>query len=336
MASITSNRKFLDRKLPERSYLDFEYEGKPYPSYIRLPFFENIKVSETRNSNLVTHAPIGRNSPLFSWIGAGARNISLEFKMTLPLLIDSVLSISEYKEVSNPDGAQVGGYGKVNAYFAQVSEDNSKTPDIAILAANEYVKSIKEDGIGSFLRENQQLNGNERQELTEYRDLNEDSALNIFNKIDSIISNSIDLVSEGIGSLASLFGGASPASLRQNEVIAIVMFWLNVVRTSVLNNSLNPKYGPPLIRLNHGILYRDVGCVCQSYSIKFDEKAGFDLRTLLPRSIIVNMKLMEVRVGDFSIFEPGHAVKKYNNVGWEVLIDNDVLQTIDPLKDDDN
>ena len=67
MPSPLSTKKFLDRKLSERSYIDFEYpDSKGVLPTIRLPFFENIEIIEAKAANLPVHSPIGRNSPLFS------------------------------------------------------------------------------------------------------------------------------------------------------------------------------------------------------------------------------------------------------------------------------
>jgi hypothetical protein len=105
------------------------------------------------------------------------------------------------------------------------------------------------------------------------------------------------------------------------RVIDLIIYWTNIVRSSVVNYAKNPIYGPPIIRLNHGILYQDIPCVCTSYSIDFEEQAGYDLDTLLPRKIKISMKLEELRTGDFGDFEPkGEAVKRDNLAGWEAVV----------------
>ena len=85
--------------------------------------------------------------------------------------------------------------------------------------------------------------------------------------------------------------------------------------------------GPPVIRLNHGILYQDVPCICRGYSIKYDKAAGMDMETLLNRRIHFSMDLDEFRAGDFGEYKLNEVVKKDNVTGWESIIKN---STTDP------
>ena len=88
----------------------------------------------------------------------------------------------------------------------------------------------------------------------------------------------------------------------------------------MVNNSKNPLYGPPVIRLRHGILYQDVPCICTNYSIDYNEAAGYDIDTLLPRQLKVTMKLEEIRTGDFGEFDTTDIIKKDNLAGWEAVV----------------
>ena len=70
----------------------------------------------------------------------------------------------------------------------------------------------------------------------------------------------------------------------------------------------------------HGILYRYVPCVCLSYDLRHNDNAGFDLFTLLSKSINVRMILAEHRVGNFKKFNPGKIVERDNLAGWEAIL----------------
>ncbi len=110
---------------------------------------------------------------------------------------------------------------------------------------------------------------------------------------------------------------------KKDNAISLVNYWVNIIRSSVLNNSINPILGPPIVRINHGILYRDVPCVCTDYSIDFDENAGYDLNTLLPKKIKVKLNLVETRTGNFAKYEPGAAQGETDRdtaTGWESII----------------
>ena len=104
------------------------------------------------------------------------------------------------------------------------------------------------------------------------------------------------------------------------KTIDVLVYWINLIRASVVNNSKNPIYGPPVLRLRHGIMFQDIPCICQSYSIDWDEKAGYDLYTLLPRRLNISLKLEELRTGDFGNFDHTKVISKDNLAGWEAVM----------------
>ena len=73
----------------------------------------------------------------------------------------------------------------------------------------------------------------------------------------------------------------SGASDQRRKIISKITSFVASVRSSVVNNAREPIYGIPIVRLSYGILYDNVPCVCESYSIDYDPVAGFDLKTLL-------------------------------------------------------
>jgi len=87
--------------------------------------------------------------------------------------------------------------------------------------------------------------------------------------------------------------------------------------------------GPPIIRLKHGELYNNIPCICHSYNISVDGKAGMDRRTLLSRRIKVDMDLEEFRAGNFGKYDPTQliTVERDNVAGWEAIIEH---STADP------
>jgi len=104
----------------------------------------------------------------------------------------------------------------------------------------------------------------------------------------------------------------------------------------VLNNAEDPTVGPPLIRLNYGMLYEDIPCIMESYAINnsfsTDPKDVHDVdfigNLLIPRNknYTINMVLKEVRTGDFlkTKFEPSKITSRDNNVGFEQIIGEDI------------
>ncbi len=69
-------------------------------------------------------------------------------------------------------------------------------------------------------------------------------------------------------------------------------------------------------------MYEDVPCICKDYNISYNEAAGYDMETLLPRQIKVSMKLEEFRAGNFEKFDATstRALDRDNNAGWESVV----------------
>ena len=84
------------RLLELRSGLFFEYpklnRGDSNLLFF-LPFWENPIISENKEARLVEYDVINRGSTLFSHTGASARNISIEFTLTLPHIMRSINSV---------------------------------------------------------------------------------------------------------------------------------------------------------------------------------------------------------------------------------------------------
>jgi hypothetical protein len=122
-------------------------------------------------------------------------------------------------------------------------------------------------------------------------------------------------------------------SQQNKKIIDVVVYWINLIRSSVINNSVKVYQGPPIIRVTHGILFQDVPCLCMSYNIQPDEAGGYDPATLLPRVMNVDLDLSELRHGNFTNYRAGSPIERDNIVGWEAVITPDVNHavTLDPL-----
>jgi len=114
------------------------------------------------------------------------------------------------------------------------------------------------------------------------------------------------------------------------QIYDIVMWWVNLVRSSVINNAEKSLEPPPLIRLSHGIMYNDIPCICTDYRIDNDENAGYDLKTFFPRKLKIKMDLEEIRIGNFGKYYPGLETFGDNLAGWEAIIEHG---TKDPYVD---
>ena len=104
--------------------------------------------------------------------------------------------------------------------------------------------------------------------------------------------------------------------------VKYVAWWVNLIRSSVLNNQQDVTQGPPLIRLKHGELYDNIPCICKSYNIASVQDAGRDVKSLLSRRIKVSMDLEEYRAGNFGEYnrQSKQILDRDNVAGWEAII----------------
>jgi hypothetical protein len=112
-----------------------------------------------------------------------------------------------------------------------------------------------------------------------------------------------------------------------NSTINLVFTWVNLIRGSVLNNSSNTVFGPPIVRLTHGPMYNNVPCLLQDYNINILEEGGYDAQTLTPKRLQITLNLIESRTGNFGKFSAGRIGDGDNITGWESVIETN---NIDP------
>jgi len=113
-----------------------------------------------------------------------------------------------------------------------------------------------------------------------------------------------------------------------DSTINLMMYWVNLIRSSVLNDSRNTVYGPPTVRLNHGPMYMNSPCLVEDYKITVDKTSNYDLETLLPHTLKISMSLIESRAGDFGDYSRGDPLEGDNLTGWESILDENVLDSM--------
>ena len=319
-----ANRHIVDRALPERAKLMFYF---PVPTQgsdfyvIELPFFENVSIKENKKAKYQKYSLISRSSNLYSYLGADSRNLTLSFNMTLPHILEDHPGVTldqfvKYeKDPENTDAEK--------EKFLKPYATDSTPKGMAFELGTDYTKNLAKNTALSVLQNAHITNS-----------LNTEDMQHIQSRYG--ISRPDPLVDPLINPFQNpgQFQPASPAAQQNSQldiesnqnnqlkyrIIDLIIYWTNIVRSSVVNNSKNPLYGPPVIRLRHGILYQDVPCICTNYSIDYNEAAGYDTDTLLPRQLKVTMKLEEIRTGDFGEFDTTDIIKKDNLAGWEAVV----------------
>lgn len=358
---MTDIRPIIDRNLPDRSRLSFYFPVASQANdyyIVELPFFENIDIKESKKARYQKYSLISRSSNLYSYLGADSRKFNLSFNITLPHLLDEHRDINSdtfarYKFSSENVELEKRRFltpaGKTDKTAIGISSNLAfeYTRELAAESATQVINALRNAGAiepkttidaAAYTTEEEYLAS--RYNVTnftkaidaavayaEYRVkkfgpyLSEEEFNKTFANV--YIEKREELLEETRNQQNIATDAYKEQRAVRDKAIDLIVYWVNIIRASVSNNSKNPLYGPPIIRLQHGVLYQDVPCICQSYNMEFNEAAGYDLDTLLPRQIRITLSLEEMRAGDFGEFDSQnkvHPVKRDNLAGWEAVI----------------
>ena len=298
------------RALDKRAFLEFHYPRSSSDSdnmIIRIPFYENPKITETQTANYAEYNPINRVGSMYAYLGAKSRKIKVKSTFTLPHLAIHEMGIVRFLRTFT-------GNSKV-AQKQLFDGPNSKANNPAVFTGGSTLATEVRDIYLKYLSDADIGNLYEKGRLSDP---------NIATAQDRLVADIFkDLGTPGTGSESDdpfFEMRREREDIKGFEVIDTLLFFIALLRTSVANNVENPLLGPPLIRLNFGTMYRSVPCICKNYNLGWEEIAGYDLETLTPRRLTVDLSLEEVRIGDFEKFEVSHIVKRDNVAGWESAI----------------
>lgn len=239
------NKNIKPRLLPERSFLYFRFPTKDFRKTrdVYIPMLDNCDISESQKSTLGTYELLGRSGNLFAYHGAKSRDIKLRFSINL-------MSIMEYKysiglnSVFDFQNTEGGQEYEQSRFFQNATLYKNYKPSLFNLAAVEYAKEII-------------------------------SRLDITPNISTVTGNSNDIQK-----------GPSGLPIKNDKLefsVNALAYWICILRTSVLNNSKDTSLGPPSIYLSHGLLYKNIPCVCTNVSIKIIDKGDLMLLVLLQK-----------------------------------------------------
>ena len=269
--------------------LVLEYYGaEGNPIHRVITFYENCRIQESQNARLTTYSPIGRAGNSFAYTGSNSRQFKLRFPITLPNLYNHDNNIQTIKNTRVLTQSQ-----KQAVFFTMESGLGSQFASYAV---------------GDF---DSQGGGPAYKYDVHYR-LTLDEISERFLKVAEIRSPMYQLDSDG--------------SDQRRKILDRLASMVASVRSCVVNDAQNPVHGVPIVRLNYGMLYDNVPCVCDSYSLNYDENAGFDMKTLMPRRLFIDMSLKETRTFAQSASRPEDKIK-----GWEVILSDEYGgTTMDP------
>lgn len=131
-------------------------------------------------------------------------------------------------------------------------------------------------------------------------------------------------------------GDATEDMLNRMKSLFFIDYQINLVRSMAVNNAETPTQAPPIVRLNHGLLYQDVPCICKSYNISQDAGQANDVHyksKISNKTITIEISLSETRTGDYqkTPFNPSNNKSRDNIVGWEQILKGGSLDPITPI-----
>ena len=284
MSIINQAYPKVNNDLEAAAFLRFEFphpDGTALTSFFRTcPFYENAIIKESQAAMLIEQQPIGRLGTLFGHTGAKSRKFDVSFSMTLPFIREVAKTFQ-----LDPTPSNMSKKEQQDMFFVPKYDDN-QTYNTKIRSFAEY----KESFLKKFVEGDTQTSEGE--------------------KLNEMYGNTF-----GFPGLAN-----DDASKSHAAVVDVIVYWLELIRSSVKTYAPNPAVGPPIIRLFYGIMYSNIPTIASNYNISIDENAGYDVVSLLPRRINISLTLNEV-LDDTSVgFRSGTTSSEDSVHGWEEVV----------------
>jgi hypothetical protein len=328
------------RLLHERSNLSLEFPVSLDRFYrIFIPILENPQINETGRANLNSYDIVGRAGQLFSYGGAQSRKINLTFNISLLHLL----------EMDTKEGIR-DKYKRQFRLFFESKEKQEKLWNLQDnvlsiaerLAEEEDLESAFAKSVESTLQKSEldlaemedELNEGVEKPISNEFDIPYAAAhRSYYRKLAGLITTQDLEDQESNSFVAGLLEGegiqlGSDRIKALNDLIDLVVLWVNLIRVSVLNNSSNTVYGPPIVRLNHGTLYNNVPCLVEGYDMRIVDEAGYDVETVTPKRLEISLNLVENRSGNFGFYQAGAIEDGDNITGWESVVHDN---SFDPI-----
>lgn len=327
------------RKIAERSHLAIEFpqaKGRVIRTFI--PFLENPTISEKGKANLNSYNLVGRAGQLFSYGGAESRSLSVTFQITLLHLLEMEKELDGrfkqlFKVFFSERSSAKAAFKLSDEAFA---DSFDRSLDDSFNNEEMYTLEGRDDAFNAgFDAAEDSLSNSFSDGLNVQEGIDQDHASvhrNYYRQFTQSLTQSEIAQDDEDSYLAGAMAWAqgisrSDAISNVNKVLNLFIFYINLIRGSVLNNSRNPLYGPPVLRLSHGTMYNNVPCLLRSYNINIENESGYDVETVTPKRVSISLDLVETRAGNFGNFKAGDTFDGDNLTGWESVIESN---NIDP------
>lgn len=250
----------------------------------------------------------------------------------LPMLEN--MEVSESQKPNYVTYDLMGRSGNLFAYTGSKSREISVRFNITLPNIIDYVTNLGfspsfRKVIDSFYKSEEKNRFKRPPDLAKEKIDHFDLAFNYFKSLDQQTNALESVVNLGLAEFlekeVTRYSTVAPKYLKDS--VNYLILWVNVLRTSVVNNATRTNLGPPTIYLNHGTMYNNIPCICTNVSIKLNTPVGYDLLSLTPKQVAVDLTLVENRVGDFRNFIPFKTIEGNNLAGWEAVLQ---YGTMDP------
>lgn len=232
---------------------------------MELPFYENPNVTETRKANYAVNKIVNRSEPIRLWTGAEARQIKVDFTMTLPHIAEFAIKqkSDHFKNIKGSpmqDAATLENYRK--SLKAKLKELNFPDP--------------RSKGLGGApaMPASQGIPGG------------------FDNKVRDFLGMGGDEGTQGLSKNILGYNDSSEAQA-EAELAFYIQQSIDTIRSSVMGSvGGGPQYGPPRVYFSYGTMYRSYPVIVTNYEIKFPStKAGYHNMSMLPRQIDITLTL---------------------------------------------
>jgi hypothetical protein len=264
-------------EVENRLIFEFPSETNLAPISRECPFFENPKITESQSANLAKYDVLGRGGQFFGYTGAKSRTYNLEFYLSLPHIVNTATA-----DMMAGSVAPVSKMDMRRAFFDKKSTELAMSAKTSVYEA-EKQKLLAEINDSPYTPE--LINSLPDSAFASERALSLGNPLGAPTR-ESFFSSEYDLA-------ASL--GGYDRNFAYKQGMQMLLYWVDLIRVSVLNNSQQPTQGPPVIRIKFGKLYDYISCLATKYSLSWDERAGYDVVTLIPNRIKINLSLVQIQ-----------------------------------------
>ncbi len=262
----------INHALEGRAYLDFYFPDHNVGrrGIRRVPFFENPEITETRSPSYAKTQIIQRNEPARLYIGTDARKLNVKFYITLPHILD-FYKVADFGTDWNQ---------KEQEYIQYIINQSSKSFGARYAPLVKVNKSLSNPSVEWKPLDDK---GPQMENVTSVGDSEGAGTFMDLQSVNSL-GSAYSMAPDELGILATAF----------------MQYIIDTVRASVVGNQSlgrmeSSSHGPPIVRLKHGTVFNEAPFIVTNYSIDFDNTAGTDPRTLLPRRMNIRLSLEEFR-----------------------------------------